>query len=235
MNVSYPQTDTGLINTVSTVTLIVSALSFAYAVQRHKQDAVVRLSQLFAVFMLGILLPMIPWFAKNLSEVRGNSITIGSLLNGEFRNAFVPEYTKIYDTAKLKAIVEKNSANLMTSSGKSQNEDLGRYFGYEDGINNYVKLPVNLTLQKNQRGEFTDITYLYLALFPILLIFLPFKNVLGYVVIGAGILFAYGSNYNDAFSVWLTGILAGFTLPGGYLPLVLGLVVPPALFLLSMK
>lgn len=48
---------------------------------------------------------------------------------------------------------------------------MGRYFGYDKGINNYLKLPANLTFQKNQAGEFTDITYIFLALVPSILLF----------------------------------------------------------------
>jgi len=41
------------------------------------------------------------------------------------------------------------------------------------GINNYLKLPSNLTFQKNQSGEYTDISFLYLALLPVILLFIP--------------------------------------------------------------
>ena len=61
----------------------------------------------------------------------------------------------------------------MSSSGKTKNEDLGRYFGYEDGINNYLKLPANLTYQTNQPGEYTEIGYIFLALIPAVFLFLP--------------------------------------------------------------
>lgn len=49
---------------------------------------------------------------------------------------------------------------------------MGRYFGYENGLNNYLRLAPNLTFQKNQPGEFTDITYVFLALVPVLFLFL---------------------------------------------------------------
>lgn len=40
---------------------------------------------------------------------------------------------------------------MITGSGTSMNEDFNRYFGQETGLNNYIKLPVNLTLQVNQK------------------------------------------------------------------------------------
>lgn len=65
---------------------------------------------------------------------------------------------------------------MITSSGQSQNEDLGRYFGYDSGINNYLKLPANLTFQSNQSGEFTEITYIFLALLPSTLLFVASRR-----------------------------------------------------------
>jgi hypothetical protein len=64
----------------------------------------------------------------------------------------------------------------MSASGKTTNEDLGRYFGYENGINNYLKLPYNLTMQVNQSGEYTDITFIFLALLPAILLFLGYRH-----------------------------------------------------------
>jgi hypothetical protein len=54
----------------------------------------------------------------------------------------------------------------LTTTGTTTNEDFGRYFGYEEGLNHYLKLPWNLSYQVNQKGEFTDITFLFFALIP---------------------------------------------------------------------
>jgi len=43
-------------------------------------------------------------------------------------------------------------------------------------------------MQANQRGEFTDITYIYLALLPLILLFLPFKRKIAVV----GVLCIFG-------------------------------------------
>ena len=76
-----------------------------------------------------------------------------------------------FKTKEELAIIKNETAWVMTASGQTQNEDLGRYFGYDTGINNYLKLPANLTFQKNQSGEFTEISYIFLALVPSLLLF----------------------------------------------------------------
>ena len=47
---------------------------------------------------------------------------------------------------------------------------------YEKWINNYIKLPWNLTMQINQGWEFTNIWWLFLALIPILFLFLSYRR-----------------------------------------------------------
>jgi hypothetical protein len=47
---------------------------------------------------------------------------------------------------------ERKKENLITT-----NEDMLRYFGYEEGILDYVNMFWNLTMQKNQAGEYTNI------------------------------------------------------------------------------
>ena len=84
--------------------------------------------------------------------------------------SFAPDFTKILSKEQLDEIAEAGKQNSISKDGKTLNEDLGRYFGYETGLNNFLKLPVNLTLQTNQKGEFTDISYIFLALLPGLLL-----------------------------------------------------------------
>jgi hypothetical protein len=77
-----------------------------------------------------------------------------------------------------------------------------------------VKLPWNLSMQKNQKGEFTDITYIYLALLPLLLLFLPFKNkyaVLGIVAIFIFEICLFNIPYTKEI---LTNIFSEYKLPG---------------------
>lgn len=97
---------------------------------------------------------------------------------------YIPDYTKIHSKEYIDKVV---NLKMMTDSGTSTNEDLGRYFGYEKGISNYVKLPWNLTMQVNQGGEFTDIGYIFLAFLPTLLLFLPMRRKLLYIPIVAGL------------------------------------------------
>ena len=57
---------------------------------------------------------------------------------------------KILSPDRKKEIDKKLAANTLDADGNTKNEDFGRYFGYEKGISNYLKLPLNLTLQLNQ-------------------------------------------------------------------------------------
>ncbi len=127
------------------------------------------------VFILGITLALTPWFIKN--GVESHTFTseqkwsmIDSLL-GWYSDAGFGNYSAIYSTEQYTTKRKAQQASSITSDGKSQNEDFSRYFGQESGLNNYLKLPANLTFQKNQSGEFTDITYFFLAFFPAILLF----------------------------------------------------------------
>jgi hypothetical protein len=124
---------------------------------------------------MGIGLTTLPWILKNISEIGLNTITISGILSGK-TDTLPINYTKIYTTKELENIENKTKTEVMSESGKSQNEDLGRYFGYENGVNNYLKLPLNLTMQSNQAGEYTEITPFYLMLIPIIFIFLTYNN-----------------------------------------------------------
>lgn len=87
------------------------------------------------------------------------------------------DYTSIYSPEEIQERMDTSSNfTLIDKNGKTLNEDFSRYFGQESGLNNYLKLPIHLTLQKNQGGEFTDITFIFLALTPVLLLFLRAKH-----------------------------------------------------------
>jgi hypothetical protein len=116
----------------------------------------------------------------------------------------------------------------MDSSGKTTNEDLGRYFGYEDGINNYLKLPFNLTYQKNQPGEYTEISFIFLALLPSVLLFLTYRH--PSLALGAGAMIVFEFAYFTGMSKTLTDFFSQILLPGGYLVIAFFLLAPLAFF-----
>lgn len=129
---------------------------------------------------------------------------------------FTPDYTKIYTQPELTKIENSDVGQAISSSGKSGNEDLGRYFGYDDGVNNHLKLPLNLTMQSNQPGEYTEITPFFLALIPIIFLFLAYKNPLWIIGLVAMIGFEYAYFFHPELSKSLTSLFASQNLPGGY-------------------
>lgn len=131
------------------------------------------LSQISAIFVWFILV-LSPWFLKNIGETPSSQISPKNIITWSIQK-FTPDYSTIYSSAEL---LEKKSVKWrwITTSGTTTNADFWRYFWYEEGINNYLKLPWNLSFQINQKWEFTDITYIFLVLIPALFLFLQYRK-----------------------------------------------------------
>ncbi|MBP8017041.1 hypothetical protein KAZ01_03445, partial [Candidatus Gracilibacteria bacterium] len=215
LNINYPKDNDFLLNNVFIFCIIISIILFSYTFYKYNLKFLKKAFILTLIFSTGIFLGTSTWLIKNVSE-SGNNISIVNILNGK-APIYFQDYTKIYSQDELNKIEEKFKVEATSSSGKTQNEDLGRYFGYEDGINNYLKLPLNLTFQSNQSGEYTEITYIFLALIPLILIFLNFKNVVGTFGIILGIIFEFLYFFYSPTSKLLTDFFAIQQLPGGYI------------------
>lgn len=130
------------------------------------------------IFLLWVLIALLPWISKNIVESYPN-ISVWSIIWWT-QEHFNFDKTLIYSEEELnkinKNIETRNNENKQESKCPSTNEDLCRYFGYEKWINGYIKLPWNLTMQLNQAWEYTDIWYIFLALIPVILLFLPFRR-----------------------------------------------------------
>jgi hypothetical protein len=202
MNVWMPK-DSGLLHIIALGLLALGVVSFALAYIEKWRNHLFSYFTGSLVLILAFLIGLSPWIFKNTSEVKPwnnpnhietKTLLMGSIMSGSGAG-FQPDFTRIMSQAQYdeKTNILKNTN--ISSDGQSQNEDFGRYFGYEKGINNYVRLPLNLTFQKNQAGEFTSITYIFLALIPVLFLFArrryswAFGTVVTFALI---ILFAYG-------------------------------------------
>jgi hypothetical protein len=95
-----------------------------------------------------VFIALIPWVGKNI-VVSYPDISIGTMLLGK-SDSFQLDLEKIYTQDEITKIDEGIENRRISESGTTADEDLGRYFGYEKGINNYIKLPWNLTMQTNQ-------------------------------------------------------------------------------------
>lgn len=218
MNISYPTDDSSLIFHVSALSLMIWVWSIWYAIKKHGLSMLKNLFIALMIWVAWILFAISPWLVKNISEAGQNNISVWSLLWGKSVR-YTPDYSKIYTDEELKNIQSSNS--WISATGTTTNEDWWRYFWYEEGINNYLKLPINLTMQVNQGGEFTDITFIYLALIPIIFLFLPFRRK-EYAYVVAWVSFCmFLMFYIPAIrSVW-TDIFSTITLPFWYLIILL--------------
>lgn len=225
MFVVYPKDDMSFRNTFFYVSIIIWSFLLWYSIYKYSYYAFQKLMVLVVLFLVWVWVWVSPWMLKNIIEAKGE-ISIGVLLNGK-PDYFHTDYLKIYTQEEIDAINKKvDNALVISSSGTTTNEDMGRYFGYEEGINNYVKLPYNLTMQKNQRGEFTDITYYYLAIIPVIVLFLAFKFEVLSLWIFALSLAPLLLFFNQNVHAFFTQIFSKMTLPGGYILLAWLFLVP---------
>ena len=144
-----------------------------YAFMNNKKWVIKAFAELW-VLITWIIIALFPWLTKNIVESYPN-LSIGKILSGTSER-FQFDTSKIYSETELAKIKEEKQRQSMSDEWVASNEDFWRYFWYEKWINNYVKLPWNLTMQKNQAGEYTDIWFLFLALIPVVLLFLPFRK-----------------------------------------------------------
>ncbi len=176
MNVVVP-TESTWVWIFSGIACLIAIIIWIYSVVRQWDGWwwFTRFTSEVCVLLLGFSLAIVPWVVKNYWEIPAGSPVELSKLISWYSAGFSPDYSRIYSPNELE---EKKSQEIsrMELTGNTKNEDFWRYFGYEWGINNYLKLPWNLTFQVHQKGEFTDITYIFFALLPAVLLFLPYRK-----------------------------------------------------------
>ena len=213
MNVAYPKDDIDFINKffIFSVVLWLSFLAFSL---KDRFSIFKKFLLEFLVFVCWILIALIPWFWKNISEWY-TDISLSTLISWK-SDIFVADYSKIYSEKEIDAIERTKDSKTISNSWTTSNEDFWRYFWYEKWINNYVKLPWNLTMQTNQKWEFTDIWFLFLALLPAILLFLPFKNRFFYFWIIFLLLLEFLVFINSVSSYYFTQLFSEISLPFWY-------------------
>lgn len=228
MNVVYPKDDMEFRNWVFIWSIVLSIWFLAYAFKKYWLISFKRLFVIFWIFLVWIITSLLPWFAKNITTIDDWNISIGRIINWKSQS-FIPDYTKIYSETELETIKDNISQLAVNSSWTTTNEDFWRYFWYEKWINNYVKLPYNLTMQENQTWEYTDITYIYLAIIPVIILFLWFSSSIAawwyFIISLVPFLFFFAWNINDAlwislipnFNAFLTNVFSNISLPEWYL------------------
>ncbi len=170
LNVVYPKNDTFMINTISWFLWGLWIACLSIAIKKEWIDSFKKWVLYVLIFCLWIITALSPWLFWNISW--SNNYNLGYIINWK-TESYIPKYELI----RGKEFVEKKlGESSMTTSGQTLNEDYGRYFWYDSWINNYLKIFWNISLQVNQKWEFTDISYIFFALMPSLLLFLPLKR-----------------------------------------------------------
>lgn len=231
LNVNYPKDDPALLSLVAIVSFGIATLCFAYGIHKNRKNALATVLVPLAAFGIAAAAAVAPWIGKNLSETIAlkEKISIGSILSG-ISHPVPADVKSVRTPEEVSAIEKKLEEERMNESGKTTNEDLGRYFGYEEGINNYLKLPFNLTYQRNQPGEYTEITFIFLALLPAVFVFLAFRHpALAWAPV-AMVIFEYLYFFNPATSAILSGLFGKIYLPGGYFVIAAFTMLPLAYF-----
>lgn len=174
LNVAYPKDDVSFKNYTFLVFLVLAIASFSYSIYKFKIESFKKTIIVLWIFLVWIISSLSPWLVKNTLTLDWN-ISIPWILWWKWE-WFNLDYTKIYSKEELETIKKNNETQAINSTWTTTNEDLWRYFWYENWINNYMKLPYNLTMQTNQKWEYTDITYIFIAILPIIILFLVFSN-----------------------------------------------------------
>ncbi len=217
MNIVYPKENLELINIFSLLSFLFWAILIWLWVFKYKKE-LLNLMKYISVFILGIILALTPWIWKNINQALDKDVSINLWILLSWKSeSFNIDLEKIHTKKQLENIEKTNQKLQISASWTTSNEDFWRYFGYEKGINNYIKLPWNLTMQVNQWWEFTTIWWLFLALIPWLLLFLKYrKKYLEYFIIlflMLEILVFIIPQTKEFF----TTLMANFTLPWWYI------------------
>ena len=229
MNVVYPSNNLDFINYFSLISLCIWIWCILYAAFPKKLDVSVELTKKFGVLLLWMLIALSPWLIKNIADLGITDVPVSRLIWWEVER-FSPDYSLIYSEIELEKIEEADAYSRINTSGKTDNEDFGRYFWYEEWINNYIKLPWNLTMQINQGWDFTNISYIFLALLPVLLLFLPYRRKYTEYTIVWILLFELFLFLNFPSNQLLTDIFASVSLPLWYAPLLWFFLLPLLFF-----
>lgn len=227
MNVVFPSDDLTLVNLVFYTGITTGGMFFLYTFIKYKKYFLRAFKELLLI-VTGLILVVSPWFTSHILESQPK-VNMSVLLSGE-TEYFRADFTEIKTQKEIDTIKEEKILERKTENGTTANEDFGRYFGYWEGITNYINLPWNLTMQMNQKGEFTDIGYIFLALLPSILLFLPYRKKHFNVIVPGLILFEI-----LVFLGVLSPIFISQWVPLGYITLIIMTIIPVTLILNSLE
>ncbi len=174
INVTIPQGWEQLVSVIS-ILIWFFFLFLSYKLSWKTLECIKKLFLEILVIFIWFWIALSPWVILHIARMTDKTSFQPLTLISWNVDRYNPDYSLLYWEEELSEKLSQSQNNI-NPSGTTKDEDLWRYFGYEKGINNYLKLPWNLSFQLNQKGEFTDITYIFLALIPGLLLFLPYRK-----------------------------------------------------------
>lgn len=185
---------------VFAVSILISALLVALS-QILKWNVPTSIRSAFsaaAIMLLWFSTLLLPWVVKNYYEIPQDIAVTPQRLLSWYGDIYRPDYSTLPTNEK------RENKQVQKQNIVPQDEDLGRYFGYEEGIHNYMKLPFNATFQVNQKGAFTNISFIFFIFIPLVFIFMRLRHSLWYVPIIAfsALMFAYGWGYLPLSFLW---------------------------------
>ena len=217
LNVVFPADGNSQILFTYISLFLASVLIFvSYYASKNLESIALCLKHISAV-LLWCIIAFLPWGIKNTYETleAWKSVSVGSLISWQSERLRL-DPTLIYTPEEIEDIEKENISGL-SEDGITSNEDFWRYFWYESGINNYLKLPWNLTFQVNQWGEFTQITFILFLLLPVFFFVFPYRS--PYYIYGLSLttllLLAY--YIPSPVSSYLTELLWNIRLPFWYI------------------
>lgn len=149
-------------------------LTFIWLASFKNKENLIKVIKKSLLVLAWIILALSPWLGKNIVSSSWD-LSMQKILFWTAER-FEVNYENILSKEELEDIEKKYKTDSIKETWTTNNEDFWRYFWYEEWVNNYLKLPWNLSMQSNQNWEYTDITYIFLALIPVIILFLPFRR-----------------------------------------------------------
>ena len=149
-----------------TVFLIIWAIRFKLNIKKYFLES--------TIFLLWIFIAISPWVFKNIYDSYPK-ITLYKVIKWKDLD-FSADFKSYYSKDEINFIQEEWINEAAEINSVTKNEDLLRYLWYENWLLNHVNLFWNVTMQKNQSWDFTNIWFIFFALLPLIFIFLPYKK-----------------------------------------------------------
>ena len=144
---------------IAMVSLLLAVVCGAFTL--FKRENIVKSLKPLGIILIGMAVAFAPWAYKHWSET--HTLSINALLYGGPVVTPQPDFTAA-------------GVNLAACQFTSGSEEMGRYINPDGGIMRYLGLPWDLTMNINQAGFYVDISFLFLGLIPLLLLFWKHKE-----------------------------------------------------------